>query len=144
MLVGDVLKAKGRRLIIIGPEATVEEALALFVEHNIGALPVAEATGELLGIFTERDVILGNHYDFERFHHKLIKEVETPNPVTCSPKATLAEAITKMAKHHVGQLPVVEGSNLVGLISVGDLIEALHAQVEAENQHLMNYLHGRS
>ena len=68
-------------------------------------------------------MILGNHYDFERFHHKLIKEVETPNPVTCSPKATLAEAITKMAKHHVGQLPVVDGSNLVGLISVGDLIE---------------------
>jgi CBS domain-containing protein len=144
MLVGDVLKAKGRRVISIGPEATVKEALALFVEHNIGSLPVAEVTGQLIGIFTERDVILGDHYDFERFHQKLIKEVKTPNPVTCCPKATLAEAMSKMAKQRVGQLPVVEGSELVGLISVGDLIEALYEQVEAENQHLMNYLHGRS
>jgi CBS domain-containing protein len=144
MLVDDVLKAKGRRIISIGPEATVEEALALFVEHNIGALPVAGATEEPLRIFTERDEILGDHYDVERFHHKFIKEVETPNPVTCSPKANLAEAMSKMAKHHVGQLPVVDDSKLVGLISVVDLTKALHAQVEAENQHLMNYLHGRS
>jgi len=144
MLVSDVLEAKGRRVISIGPEATVKEALALFVEHNIGSLPVAEVTGQLIGIFTERDVIFGDHYDFERFHHKLIKEVKTPNPVTCGPKATLAEAMSKMAKHRIGQLPVVEGTELVGLISVGDLIEALYEQVEAENQHLMNYLHGRS
>jgi CBS domain-containing protein len=144
MLVGDVLKAKAQPLISIGPEATVEEALGLFVKHNIGALPVAGATGDLLGIFTERDVICGDHREFAQFHHRLIKDVETRNPVTCSPKATLAEAMSKMAKHHVGQLPVVEGSELVGLILVGDLIEALHSQVEAENQHLMNYLHGRS
>ena len=144
MLVSDVLKAKGRRVISITPEATVKEVLALFVEYNIGSLPVALPTGQLTGIFTERDVLFGDHYDFERFHHKLINEVKTPNPITCSPEATLAEAMSKMAKHHVGQLPVVEGSKLVGLISVGDLIEALYAQVEAENQHLMNYLHGRS
>ena len=124
MLVSDVLKAKGRRVIFIRPEATVKEALALFVEHNIGSLPVVAVTGQLIGIFTERDVIFGDHLDFERFHHKLIDEVKTPNPVTCSPKATLAEAISKMAKRRVGQLPVVEGSELVGLISVGDLIEA--------------------
>jgi CBS domain-containing protein len=143
MLVGDVLDTKGRRLISIGPEANVEAALGLFVEHNIGALPVADATGHLLGIFTERDVIFGDHYDFEGFHHKLIKDVGTREPVTCSPKATLAEAIGKMAKHHVGQLPVVEGGDLVGMISVGDLIEALYEQLETENHHLMNYLHGR-
>jgi len=100
MLVGDVLKAKGRRLIFIGPEATVEEALALFVEHNIGALPVAGASGELLGIFTERDVILGNHYDFERFHHKLIKEVETPQARHLQPEGYLGRS-----HHQDGQTP---------------------------------------
>jgi CBS domain-containing protein len=144
MLVSDVLHAKGRRVITIGPEATVKEALALFVEHNIGSLPVVEVSGQLIGIFTERDVIFGDHHDLERFHRQLIREVKTPNPVTCSPKDTLAEAMGKMAKHHVGQLPVVDGSELVGLVSVGDMIEALYEQIEAENQHLMNYLHGRS
>lgn len=48
MLVSDVLKAKARKVISIGPEATVKEALALFVKHNIGSLPVVEATGQLI------------------------------------------------------------------------------------------------
>ncbi|MGO9468258.1 MAG: CBS domain-containing protein [Isosphaeraceae bacterium] len=144
MLVSDVLKAKGRRVVSIGPEATVKEALALFVRHNIGSLPVVEVTGQLIGIFTERDVIFGDHLDLDRFHNKLIDEVKTPNPVTCGPNDTLADAMSKMAKRHVGQLPVVEENVLVGLLSVGDLIEALYEQIEAENQHLMNYLHGRS
>ena len=67
MLVRDVLKAKGRRVISIGPEATVKAALALFVEHNIGSLPVVKASGQLIGIFSERDVLYGDHHDSERF-----------------------------------------------------------------------------
>jgi CBS domain-containing protein len=143
MLISDVLDAKGPRVISIGPEATVKQALALFVEYNIGSLPVVAESGQVIGIFSERDVLFGDHYDFERFHHKLIKEVQTANPITCTPKNTLAEAMGKMAKHRVGQLPVVAGGELVGLVSVGDLVQALSEQIEAENQHLMNYLHGR-
>jgi CBS domain-containing protein len=144
MLVSDVLKTKGRRVISIGPEATVKEALALFVKHNIGSLPVVEVTGRLIGIFTERDVIFGDHLDFDRLHNKLINDVKTSNPVTCSPTDTLAEAMSKMAERRVGQLPVVDGDELIGMLSVRDIIEALYEQIEAENQHLMNYLHGRS
>jgi len=68
MFVHDVLKAKGRRVISIGPEASVKQALARFVEHNIGSLPVVEASGQVVGIFSERDVVFGDHRDFERFH----------------------------------------------------------------------------
>ena len=57
MFVRDVLKAKGRRVISIGPEASVKQALARFVKHNIGSLPVVEASGLLVGIFSERDVL---------------------------------------------------------------------------------------
>ena len=144
MFIRDVLQEKGRRVISIGPEASVKESLALFVEHNIGSLPVIESSGQLIGIFTERDVLFGNHQDCERFHHRLIKEVMTPNPITCSPKDTLAVAMGKMARHQVGQLPVVDGSELVGLVSIGDLVKSLYEQVEAENRHLMDYLYGRS
>ena len=89
-------------------------------------------------------MIFGDHLDFDRFHNKLIDEVKTPNPVTCSPNDTLAVAMSKMANQRVCQLPVVEENELVGLLSVGGLIEVLYEQIEAENKHLMNYLHGRS
>ncbi len=144
MFVRDVLKAKGRRVISIGPEASVKQALARFVEHNIGSLPVVEASGQVVGIFTERDVVFGDHRDFERFHQRPIREVMTPDPIICGPNDTLAVAMGKMARYHVGQLPVVEGGELVGLVSTGDLVQSLYEQVEAENVHLMNYLHGRS
>jgi CBS domain-containing protein len=144
MFVRDVLKAKGRRVISIGSEATVKQALARFVKHNIGSLPVVEASGLLVGIFSERDVVFGGHRDFERFHQRLIGEVMTRDLIICGPMDTLAVAMGKMARHHVGQLPVVDGGELVGLVSVGDLVESLYEQVEAENRHLMDYLHGRS
>ena len=57
MLIRDVLNEKGRRVISIGPEASVKQALALFVEHKIGSLPVVEASGQVIGIFSERDVL---------------------------------------------------------------------------------------
>ena len=144
MFVRDVLKAKGRRVISIGPEASVKQALGRFVKHNIGSLPVVEATGLVVGIFSERDVVFGDYRDPERFHQRLIGEVMTRDPIICSPMDTLAVAMGKMARHHVGQLPVVDGGELVGLVSVGDLVESLYEQVEAENRHLMDYLHGRS
>jgi CBS domain-containing protein len=144
MFVHDVLKAKGRRVISIDPEASVKQALARFVEHNIGSLPVVVASGQVIGIFSERDVVFGEFSDPERFHHRLIGEVMTPDPIICGPMDTLAVAMGKMARHRVGQLPVVDGGELVGLVSVGDVVGALHEQVEVENRHLMDYLHGRS
>jgi CBS-domain-containing membrane protein len=102
MLIRDVLNEKGRRVISIGPEASVKQALALFVEHNIGSLPVVEASGQVIGIFSERDVLFGDHHDFERFHHRRIEEVMTSNPITCDPKDTLAEAMGKFATARTG------------------------------------------
>jgi len=142
MRVDNVLVAKARRLITIAPEASVKEALALFVEHNIGSLPVVDASGKLVGIFTERDVLYGDHRDSEQFHRQLIKEVMTPDPFTCSSHDAVHEVMGKMSRNRVGQLPVVDEGKLVGLVSVGDLIKSLYNHAEAANQQLTAFLYG--
>jgi CBS domain-containing protein len=142
MLIHRVLKDKVRRLITIGPDATVMEALALFVEHNIGSLPVVSASGKVIGIFTERDVLYGDHRDPEHFHRELIRDVMTPNPITCSPDDAVHAVMGRMSQNKVGQLPVVDAGKLVGLVSVGDLIKSLYDQAEASNQHLTAFLYG--
>jgi len=142
MLVRDVLDAKGRRLITIGPEATVKQALELFVEHNIGSLPVVDASGQVVGIFTERDVLYGDCRGSEFFHRQSIRDVMTPSPITCGPADEVHEVMGKMSRDNVGQLPVLDEGRLVGLVSVGDLIRSLHDRVEADNQHLTAYLYG--
>ncbi len=142
MQVENVLETKERRLISIAPEASVKEALALFVEHNIGSLPVVDASGKLVGIFTERDVLYGDHRDSEQFHRQLIKEVMTPDPFTCSSNDAVHDVMGKMSRNHVGQLPVVEDGKVVGLVSVGDIIKSLYVHAEAANQQLTAFLYG--
>jgi CBS domain-containing protein len=145
MLIDHVLpEAAGRQVISIAPEATVREALYLFVQHNIGSLPVVDASGNLIGIFTERDVLFGECGDTDRFHRQLMKEVMTLDPISCSTNDSVHEAMDKMSRYHVGQLPVHEDGKLVGMVSAGDLIKSLYSQIEDEKQHLMAYLHGQA
>jgi CBS domain-containing protein len=131
-------------VISVGPEAAVKEALALFVIHGIRSVPVVDPSGNLIGIFTERDVLYGDFGDGPKFHRRLIGEVMTRDPVTCSPDAPISEVMDEISRHHVGQLPVVENGVLIGMISVGDLIKSLHEELETENMHLTAYIHGPS
>ena len=94
------------------------------------------------GIFTERDVLYGDHRDPEQFHRQSIREVMTPSPITCSPDDAVHAVMGKMSQNKVGQLPVVDDGVVVGLVSVGDLIQSLYDQVEASNQQLTAYLYG--
>jgi CBS domain-containing protein len=142
MLVRHVLEARGRELISVRPEAAVKDALALFVIHGIGSVPVVDASGKLIGIFTERDVLYGDFDDSEQFHRRVIGEVMTRDPITCSPDDPVSEVMDEMSHHRVGQVPVVDNGVLIGLVSVGDLIKSLHDQVETENQHLTAYIQG--
>ena len=142
MLVGNVLAAKGQGLITINPDASVRQALALFVEHGIGSLPVVDASGKLVGIFTERDVLYGDHRDPEQFHRQRMKEVMTPAPLTCRPDDAVHDVMGKMSRSHVGQLPVVDKGHVVGLVSVGDLIKWLYSHAEATNEQLSAFLYG--
>jgi len=142
MLVRHVLDERGRQVISVHPEAPVKQALALFVIHKIGSVPVVDPSGKLIGIFTERDVLYGDFGDSDQFHRRLIGEVMTRDPITCSPNDRVSEVMEEMSHHRVGQLPVVDDGVLIGLVSVGDLIKSLHEQLETENQHLTAYIHG--
>ena len=142
MLVSHVLDARGRNVILVRPETPVREALALFVIHGIGSVPVVDPSERLIGIFTERDVLYGDFGDSDRFHRRRVGEVMTRDPITCSPDDPVDEVMEQMSQHRVGQMPVVSDGALIGVVSVGDLIKSLHDQLATENQHLTAYIHG--
>ena len=144
MLVRDVLRAKGHGAIYVRCDATVKEALALFVPHKIGSLPVVNTQGQLVGIFTERDVLHKVYEDYENLPRRRVREVMTRDPVTCALGDSVQEVMGQMSRHRVGQIPVLDGDELVGIVTVGDLVTAMYEQVEAENQHLFEYVYGRA
>jgi CBS domain-containing protein len=142
MLVRDVLKTKGRRVISIEAEATVSEAIARLVLNNIGSLPVVDDEGRLQGVFSERDVLRGIHTRGAGFCLVRIADVMTPNPVTCSCDDNVHDVMGQMTERRIAKVPVLDRGKLVGIISVGDVIKFLYERVNSENQHLMTYIHG--
>jgi CBS domain-containing protein len=142
MLVRDVLESKGRRMITIDCDATISEAIAKLVQNNIGSLPVVDNDGHLTGIFSERDVLRIIHNRGEGFGRLRVSEVMTRDPVTCQLDDDVADVMGKMSDRHIAKVPVTTGAQLVGIVSVGDVIKALHDKVHTENQHLMSYIHG--
>lgn len=142
MQVRDVLKSKAGRAITIESEATVAEAIARLVQHNIGSLPVVDDAGHLVGIFSERDVLRGIHNCGERFQRMRVSEVMTHDPVTCTLEDDVDDVMGQMSDRRIAKVPVLNDAQLVGIVSVGDVIKVMYERVHSENQHLMSYIHG--
>jgi predicted transcriptional regulator len=142
MQVRDVLKTKGGKVYWLGVNATVADAIARMVQHNIGSLPIVDGDGRVVGIYTERDVLRGVHHESEDYCQHPMREVMTRNPVSCEPDDELHRVMGKMSDYRVSQLPVLQDAKLVGLVSIGDVVKFLYEQVETENRHLMAYIHG--
>ena len=124
MLVRDVLESKGRRIVTIDCEATVGEAIAKLVQNNIGSLPVVDHDGRLIGIFSERDVLRVIHNRGEGSAGCRVCDVMTRNPVTCSLDDDVEEVMGQMSERRIAKVPVTTGEQLVGIVSVGDVIKA--------------------
>jgi CBS domain-containing protein len=142
MLVRDVLQSKGRRIVTIDCEATVGEAIAKLVQNNIGSLPVVDHDKKLIGIFSERDVLRVIHNKGESFARLPVCDLMTRDPVTCHMDDDVEEVMGQMSERRIAKVPVTEGSELIGIVSVGDVIKAVHEKLQHENQHLLSYIHG--
>jgi CBS domain-containing protein len=142
MLVRDVLNSKGNRVLSIDLEATVHEAIAKLVQNNIGSLPVVDHDGKLVGIFAERDVLRLIHNRGDGFARLRMSQVMTPDPITCDTHDDVNDVMGQMSERRIAKVPVVSQGQLVGIISVGDVIKVMYDKVATENRHLLSYIHG--
>jgi CBS domain-containing protein len=138
--VRDLLARKGdSNVVTISPEQTVVEGARLMNEQGIGGLLVVE-DGELIGVFTERDVL--RRVVAERVDPATtpIREVMTPDPITCSPETFLDECRSLMTERRIRHLPVVGKDDLVGVVTIGDLLAMEVAETRETISHLHSYV----
>jgi CBS domain-containing protein len=117
-----VSELRPRKPFIVPPDTTIQKAVQNLLAHDIGALLVADAQGNLVGIFSERDLLLkvaGVHADYANLP---VERFMTPRPDAVSPDDTLAFALHKMDIGGYRHLPVVEDGKPVGVISVRDML----------------------
>jgi CBS domain-containing protein len=143
MTLRDILSTKGSRVYTIGPDQTVLEAVALLVEHRIGALLVQDGAGAVAGIISERDVLRECQHHGAELGRIPVRDVMTPDLIVCAPGDEVEHAMGLVTKHRVRHLPVMDGGEVAGMISIGDLVKACLDEAQYENRFLKDYITGR-
>lgn len=138
--VKEVLAEKGKRVITIHQDKTVQEALVCLVEAGIGAVVVVDDSDKLAGIFSERDVIRIVVEKKASVLPLLVKDVMTSKVICVVPEQTVDECMALMTEKRFRHLPVVVDGSMQGLISIGDLVKAAIADKEFLIQQLTHYI----
>ena len=123
----------------IEPTATVHQALELMAEKEVGALPVVEG-GQLVGIFSERD------FARTAIRHDClnlpVSDLMTHNVITISPEQSIEECMALITDERIRHLPVVDDGQLIGLVSIGDIIKTMIDMQRSTINQLENYILG--
>jgi CBS domain-containing protein len=106
----------------IRTDATLVDAARQMRASGVGGLPVEDSEGKIVGILTERDVIVRALAEGRDARAGRVQEVATLDPITCTPRDDVGAALATMRRHEVQRLPVVEGDALVGVISLADIV----------------------
>ena len=137
--VKDILKVKGNNVFSIAPSLMVYEAVELMCQRNIGGLLIVD-NGKLEGIFTERDYARKLILKGKSSKTTPISELMTRNPITVSPETTIDDCMNVMTDKFIRHLPVVEEDQLVGIISIGDVVKHIIEEQKEIIEHLENYI----
>lgn len=141
MHIGDILQAKSSsEVITIGPDAGVRELLALLSVHNIGAVIVSSDGKSLDGIVSERDVVRHLHSDGTVINNT-VSAIMTAVVETAAPDDDLDGVMQVMTERRFRHIPVCQDGELVGIISIGDVVKHKIGQLTFERDQLDSYVH---
>ena len=141
--VAKVLEGKGSEVLTIDLDATVFEAIKRMVEANVGALLVTDG-GRVAGIVTERDYLRRVTLEGRTEEETLVREIMTSPLVYVTPETSVDECMAVMTERRIRHLPVfTEGRDLVGIVSIGDVVKFKSAEQDFQIKFLTEYIESR-
>lgn len=139
MTIAAILQSKGAEVLTVECATPVRAAIELLAQRKIGALPVLRG-GEVAGIMSERDVIYCLRSDGASMLDWTVERIMTAPAITVTLDTEIMSALSLMTRRRIRHLPVVEGGNLVGLVSIGDLVKFRMDRIEAEAAAMLSYI----
>jgi CBS domain-containing protein len=139
MLISDLVRHKGTAVVTIGPHQLVPDLLALLEEHHIGGVVVTEGDA-IAGIISERDVVRRLGHDGANILTATVGELMSTPVISCSPTESLDEVATTMTERRIRHMPVVADGQLVGIVTIGDVVAARLRSLESERRLLEDYI----
>ena len=140
MSVGQILGGKGRGIVTLDPSVSVEEAARVMAEKRIGAIVLLGDDGRVAGIISERDIVRTLAKAGISCLTQAVKDVMTLRVTTCTMKTTVDEAMQIMTNGRFRHLPVCEGDELIGIISIGDVVKQKIEDAEREAREMRDYI----
>jgi CBS domain-containing protein len=139
--ISEILGQKGSTVWSISPNATVYEAIQLMADKNVGAVLVTE-NDKLVGIISERDYTRKVVLKGKSSKTATVKEILSSHIIQVSPSHTVEDCMRLMTDHHIRHLPVLEGEKVVGIISIGDLVNWIISAQHTAISQLQTYITG--
>ena len=137
-----ILDQKGRDVVTVGPETTLQEAATILNENRIGAVVVVGMEGRIVGIFTERDVVSAIARKGVASLEQTVSSLMTSSVFRCREDATVNELMGVMTERRFRHVPVERDGKLVGIISIGDVVKQRIREVELETEQIIAYIAG--
>ena len=132
MRIREYLATIKRLIITCRPEDTIETAATLLATNQIGAMPVRNADGHIVGMFSERDIVRAFSQRGREVELLLVGDLMARRLIACAPDDLMVTARKLMKVNRVRHLPVMEGGHLVGLLSISDVLEAILQDTDME------------
>ncbi len=140
MTVAAILKHKGSDIVSVGPDETIEATAGLMTTQRIGSVMVLAESGAVLGLLSERDIVRGIAQFGAGAMVKPVRLLMTERVVSCSLDDTTGEVMARMTDRRIRHLPVMDGSRLVGIISIGDVVKRRIDEALLEADELRRYI----
>ena len=140
MKLAALIHGKSHEIVKIREDHSIAEAAITLTEKKIGALLVEGQDGKIAGILSERDIVGGMGPHGADLHDVAVSELMTRDVIRCSPSDSVNEAMAMMTDRRIRHLPVFDGDELVGFISIGDLVKCRIMEVQSEAEALRQYI----
>lgn len=140
MILADLLRGRDREIIKIKAKDCIADAATTLTEGKVGALLVQDDAGNIVGIISERDIVGGMGPHGADLHDVAVSELMTVDLIKCAPGDTILEAMAMMTDRRIRHLPVFDGEDMVGFISIGDLVKCRISEVQAEAEAMRQYI----
>ena len=140
MQVENILQSKGMTVHTVTAHAPIAEAVRKLNEHRIGAVVVLNDNGTVAGILSERDVVRHLEDDPAGLMKRAVSEIMTSKVITCSRATAIADLMEQMTRFRIRHIPIVEDGELVGIVSIGDVVKRKIEETEQEATALREYI----
>ena len=137
----DILQEKGTTIWSTAPDDTVLDAISRMAEYGVGALLVIDE-GQLVGFFSERDYTRKVILEGLASRDTPVERVMSTPVISISPDATVQQGLSMMTEKHIRHLPVIDGSGVIGVVSIRDLVKAVIEDQQALIEQLERYITG--